>query len=155
MRSTLSTIRTRILTRRLFMLMRCMVVQMAWYWRTCSMGMADSCGMAFTNAHIQDQLQCSLMEMRKHGRKACTGTCSGVDSACITAMCRDWKAWHTSAFRHEYSEKGQTPSRPSTSGAFKSSAPGQIFLLWSLPFLALPFKLRKLRTQPHRQDERT
>jgi len=43
------------------MLMRCMVVQMARYWRTCSMGMADSCGMAFTNAHIQDQLQCSLM----------------------------------------------------------------------------------------------
>ena len=33
-----------------------MVVQMARYWGTCSMGMADSCGMAFINAHIQHQL---------------------------------------------------------------------------------------------------
>jgi hypothetical protein len=59
------------------MLMRCMVVLMARCWWTCSMGMADSCGMAFINAHIRDQLQCSLKEMRKHGRKTCTGSIFG------------------------------------------------------------------------------
>ena len=125
------------------MLMRCMVVQMARYWRTCSMGMADSCGMAFTNAHIQDQLQCSLMEMRKHGRKACNGNLQWCRFGLCYCDVQGLEGLAHICIQHEYSEKGQTPLATFHVWGIQIKRSRPNFLALATPLLGSPIQVEE------------
>src|ERR1700722_868982 len=71
------------------------------------------------------------------------------------AMCRDLEGLAHICIQPEYSEKGQTPFATFHVWGIQIKPPRANFSCFGLPFLILPFKSRKLRTQPRRQDERT